>query len=285
MATHRTGGWRMMQPRDKRVTPRYASPLEAIAYAAIRVFAHWRLARAVELRIEGAHWLPREGAAIIAARHYHSLYDGLILLRHGRQPVHLFVALDWVRTQWLRRLMLLACHIARWPAILRADDFLISRGHYRGVSAFRLEEARAMLRAATRLASDLLRAGQTLVVFPEGYPTIEPYPSPKDDGRDFLPFGPGMVKLAQLAQRDGVTRVAIVPAGFVYTRLPGRDRWRVTLRYGEPHTIATRARPDEVAALVARIEADVHALSRPESLSGTDSITTTVEKSRTAEAR
>ena len=274
-----------MKPRDTRAAPRYASPLEAIAYAAIRIFARRRLARNVELRIEGARWLPSEGATLIAARHYHSLYDGLIFLRHARQPVHLFVALDWVRTRWLRRLMLLACHIARWPAILRADDFLISRGHYRGVSAFRLEEARPMLRAATSLATDLLRAGQTLVVFPEGYPTIEPYPSPKDDGRDFLPFEPGLVKLAQLAQRDGVTRVALVPAGFAYTRLPGRDHWRVTLRYGAPYTIATRARPDEVAALVARIEADVHALSRSESLSSSGATTTIAEQSRPAEAR
>ncbi|HEU0025788.1 MAG TPA: hypothetical protein VFQ25_01615, partial [Ktedonobacterales bacterium] len=130
-----------------------------------------------------------------------------------------------------------------------------------------------------------LRAGQTLVMFPEGYPTIEPYPSPKDDGRDFLPFEPGMIKLAQLAQRDGVTRVAIVPAGFAYTRLPGRDGWRVTLRYGEPHTITTRARPGEVAALVARVEADVRALSRPETPSGSGPITTVTGQSTPAEAR
>lgn len=274
-----------MKRTDTRPAPRYGSPLEAIAYTAIRIFAWWRLARHVELHIEGAQWLPRDGATLIAARHYHSLYDGLILLRHVRQPVHLLVTLDWVRTRWLRHLMLLACRIARWPAILRADEFLIGQGHYRGVSAFRLEEARPMLRAATSLATDLLRAGQTLVVFPEGYPNIEPYRSPKDDGRDFLPFEPGAIKLAQIAQRDGVTRVAIVPVGFAYTRLPGRDRWRVTLRYGAPHTIATRAHAGEVAALVARIEEDVRALSRPQAPPGSGFIPSATDRRAAEEAR
>ncbi len=256
----------MMTRKEKRSAPRFASPVEAIAYAAIQTFARRTLVRNVELRVEGAEWLPREGATLIAAHHYHNLYDGLILLCHARQPVHLLVTLDWVRTRWLRWLMLLACRVARWPAVLRTDDFLISRGHFNGVSAFRLEEARPMLRAATSLARDLLRAGQTLVIFPEAYPTVDPVFTPKVDGREFLPFEPGLVKLAQFAQRDGVTRVAIVPAGFAYTRLPGRDRWRVTLRYGEPRFIDARARAEEATALVARIEVDVRALSQPEPL-------------------
>jgi 1-acyl-sn-glycerol-3-phosphate acyltransferase len=271
----------METPRNKRPASRYANPVEAIAYAAIRIFAQRKLARAAELRIEGGEWLPREGATLIAARHYHNLYDGLVFLRYARQPVHLLVTLDWVRTRWLRRLMLLACRIVRWPAILRTDEYLISRGYYNGVSAFRLEEARPMLRAATILASDLLREGQTLLVFPEGYPNQDPYFTPKDDGREFLPFELGMVKLAQLAQRDGVTRVAIVPAGFAYSRLPGRDRWRVTLRYGQPRFIDAHAHTAEVTSLVARIEEDVRELSRPEA--STSDATTGATDSRAPE--
>ena len=255
-----------MKRSDKRFAPRSANPVEGIAYLAIQTFARRTLARNVELRVEGTERLPREGATLIAARHYHNLYDGLILLSHAHPPVHLLVALDWVNTRWLRWLMLLACHIARWPAVLRTDDILLSQGRYTGVSAFRLEEARPMLRSATSLARDLLRAGQTLVVFPEAYPTIDPVFTPKADGRAFLPFEPGFIKLAQLAQRDGATRVAIVPAGFAYTRLSGRDRWRVSLRYGEPRFIDARARADEVAALVARIAEDVRTLSQPEPL-------------------
>lgn len=244
--------------------PRYASPVEAIAYTAIDLFARRTLARDAELRVEGAEHLPRMGATVIAARHYHNLLDGLALLRYARRPAHLFVTLDWVRTPLQRQGMELACRMARWPTALRNDEFNLRRGHFQGTSAYTLGDAQPMLRAATRLAIDLLRAGETLVIFPEAYPNVDPYPNPKADGRDFLPFAPGFVKLAQLAERDGKTHVSIVPAGFTYERLPGpRERWRMTLRFGEPRAIAPRATPAEAATLVALVEADVHALSAP----------------------
>ena len=242
----------------------YASPAEAIAYRVIDLYARRTLARDVELRVEGAERLPATGATLIAARHYHHLLDGVILLRHARRPTHIFVALDWTRTRWQRRGMELACRMARWPAVLRTDTFTLSGGQYDGVSAYAPREAQPMLRAATRLATDLLREGATLVVFPEGYPNVDPFPSAKDNGRAFLPFAPGFARLVQLAERDGQTRVSIVPAGFAYERLPGpRARWRVTLRYGEPQHIAPRATPAEVAALVTQVEREVHALSAP----------------------
>ncbi len=240
----------------------YASPFEAIGYAVIDVFARRTLARDVELRVEGAGHLPSAGATLIVARHYHALLDGLILLRHARRPTHILVALDWTRTPPQRRGMELACRMARWPTVLRTDAFNLNRGHFEGASAYQLREARPMLRAATQLAVGLLREGQTLVIFPEAYPNVDFLPTPKDDGRAFLPFEPGFARLAQLAQRDGQTRVSVVPAGFGYQPLPGpRPRWRVTLRYGEPRDIATRATGQEVAALVADIEQTVHALS------------------------
>lgn len=253
--------------------PRYANPAEAIAYTAMGLFARRTLAHDAELRVEGADRLPPEGATLIAAHHYHNLLDGVALLSSTRRPAHLFVALDWTRTPLQRRGMELACRVARWPTMLRTDEFNLGRGHFDGTSAYTLREAQPMLRAATRLAIDLLRAGETLVIFPEAYPNVDPYPNPKANGRDFLPFEPGFVKLAQLAERDGATSVSIVPAGLVYERLPGaRTRWRITLRYGEPRGVAPRATPAEVAALVAEVEADVQALSAPARLAG---VTTT----------
>lgn len=119
-----------------------------------------------------------------------------------------------------------------------------------------------MLRAATRLSLDLLRAGETLVIFPEAYPNIDPFPTPKADEAAFLPFAPGFARLAQLAGRDGVTQVHIVPTGLAYERLAtARPQWRVTLRFGEPLCIAPHATHAEVAALVAQVEQAVRALS------------------------
>lgn len=250
------------------MSSRYASPVEAIAYVAFDVFARVTLAREVELRVEGAERLPREGASLIVARHYHNLLDGLILLRYARRPTHILVALDWTRTRWQRLGMELACRMARWPAIVRADAYAIAQGRYAGMSAYSLAEARPMLRGATRLATELLREGATLVIFPEAYPNIDPYPTPKADDRAFLPFESGFVKLAQLAERDGQTQVNIVPTGFAYERLP-RNHWRVTLRYGEPLRIAPRATTAEVAELVAQVEGAVHALSATAQLAPT----------------
>ncbi len=240
------------------------SPAEAVGYTLIDLLARVALARDVETQVEGAEWLPREGATLIAARHYHNLFDGVALARYARRPTHIFVTLDWTRTPMQRHVMELACRIARWPAILRTDAFTRRRGSYDAMRAYQLSEAPLMLRAATRLAIKLLREGQTLVIFPEGYPNVGPLPTPKADGRDFLPFAPGFARLAQLAGRDGKTQVSIVPAGFTYERLPeGHPRWRITLRYGPPYQIAPHATPAEVTALVGEVEAAVHALSAP----------------------
>ena len=257
---------------------RGAGPVETIAYAIIDFYARRTLARDAELRVDGAERLPVTGATLIVARHYHNLLDGLALLREARRPgrpAHIFVTLDWTRTALQRRGMELACRTARWPAILRTDGFTLAQGHYDGVSAYRLSEARPMLRAATRLATDLLRAGETLLIFPEAYPNVDPFPTPKADGRAFLPFEPGFAKLAQLAERDGVTQVSIVPAGFAYEKVEAgpRPRWRITLRYGDPLRIAPRATPAEVAAFVAQVERTVQALSAPEDLAPTTGAT------------
>lgn len=260
----------MTASQQERRAPRPARPVEAIAYRAIDLYARRTLTRAVELRVEGAERLPRVGATLIVAHHFHHLYDGLILLREARQPAHIFVALDWTRTALQRRGMELACHLARWPAILRTDAFALRQGFYEGVSAYQLREAPAMLRTATRMSLELLRAGETLVIFPEAYPVIDPFLTPKSEaaeGETFLPFEPGFARLAQLAERDGSTQVHIIPTGLAYERLATtRPQWRVTLRFGKPLRIAPRATPAEVAALVAQVEQTTRALSATPSL-------------------
>lgn len=251
---------------------RLAHPFKAVVVALIDLFARITLALYVDLRVEGATNLPREGATVIAARHYHFLFDALALWRSAQSPAHFWTALDWATARWQRFGMELLCHAARWPTVLRVDDY--TRANFaRGASAYTLDEAQPMLRTATHQAVRFLRAGETLLIFPEAYTSIDIFPTPKADGLEFLPFRPGFVKLAQLAERDGKTLVSIVPAGFAYERLSGprrplwlpgrRPLWRVTLRYGEAQRIAARATPAEGAALVAQIEREARALSAP----------------------
>jgi 1-acyl-sn-glycerol-3-phosphate acyltransferase len=246
--------------------------IESCVDLLIALFSRISLALYVDLRVEGREHLPPTGGVIIASRHYHFVFDALALERITRRPSHFWTALDWTSAAWQRLGMELLCRAARWPIMLRVDQYSLDR-FARGESAYRLEEAHPLLRVATQQAVALLRSGETLVIFPEAYTSVDIFPTPKDDGRSFMPFRPGFVKLAQLAERGEGVHVSIVPAGFSYERLTSPRRpvwrfsrhkmWRVTLRLGEPTSIAARATPAEVAALVAQVERAVHALSAP----------------------
>jgi uncharacterized membrane protein/1-acyl-sn-glycerol-3-phosphate acyltransferase len=185
--------------------------------------------RLPDLHVEGLEHLPRSGPVLIAARHYHYFYDGYLLLRAIPRRLHVIVALDWLQTRRWRLVIEQACTLADWPIVLRSEQI---REHGTGGQwAYAPIETRRYLRQVALDAVRLLRSGVALVIFPEGYPNIDPHPTPKADLEAFLPFRLGFVKLAELAERDGQTQVAIVPVGLVYTRVRGR-RWYATLRFG-----------------------------------------------------
>src|SRR5690606_10460695 len=123
-------------------------------------------------------------------------------------------------------------------------------------TAYSPAERRRYLHRAVTETVDLLRAGEVVVVFPEAYPNVDPTYTPKTaDG--FLPFRSGFAALAALAERDGRTRVPIIPAGLAYR--PG-ERWALTLRFGPPPFVADW--PDR-GALVGPVEEQVRHLPRP----------------------
>ena len=66
---------------------------------------------------------------------------------------------------------------------------------------------------------------------------------------DSLHFDHFDVRLAELAQRDGTTRVPIVPTGFAYEPLPG-NRWQVVIRFGQPIWLDDPADAARVARVV-----------------------------------
>jgi putative membrane protein len=172
--------------------------------------------------------------------------------------------------------MELLCRLGGWPITLRIDEY--SRDRFAtGATAYSQGEAQPMLRAATRRAIQILRAGETLLIFPEAYTNVDVFPTPKKNGPDFLPFRPGFIKLAQLAERDGKTRVSIVPVGLAYERMARQRRppwlpswrpmWRITMRFGEAQYIPPHATATEIAALRAQVEREVQELSASDSAS------------------
>jgi len=226
-----------------------ADPVGAVGRRYITGYCRRALRREVDLHVEGLEQVPRTGPVLIAARHVHHLFDGCALWTVVPRRVHLVVALDWVRPGRDRRLMTWATAALRWPSVIRPD----------APSGVDPTEASGFLRRAGRDAVGLLRDGGLLVVFPEGYPNVDQHPTPKRGLDDMLPFQPGFVRFAALAQRDGRTRVAIVPTGFRYERGEGdRDRWRVALRFGPPRFLERGADP---TALAREIEARVRDLS------------------------
>jgi putative membrane protein len=200
--------------------------------------------RRLDLTVEGAGNLPRRGPLIVAARHYHHLWDGVAVLATVPRPLHILVALDWVRHPAGKAAMTALCRTAGWPVVLRQD----------GLRPIDAAEARRALRRATSETLDLLGAGHAVLVFPEGYPTIDPGYTPKQADDAVLPFQPGFARLAALAAARGL-QVPIVPTGLAYAR---GERWRVTLRFGEPRLVNNRA---GAARAIAGVEREVRRLS------------------------
>jgi 1-acyl-sn-glycerol-3-phosphate acyltransferase len=213
------------------------------------------VAARIDLRVEGLENVPRRGAALIIARHFHHLYDGAALVAAIPRPVHVLVALDWVRGQTSRAAMEALCRLAEWPVVLREDalEDALKEGR---VHAYRPAERRRYLVRALEKAKRLLRAEKLLAIFPEGYPAVDPV-SRRKDASGWLPFRAGFATILEGAARAG-TSVSLIPAGFTYEG-SGAERPHVVLRFGpavvvEPEFSRTR--------IVELVECAVRALSR-----------------------
>jgi len=226
---------------------------DVVAWRFMRRAGRRSLERHATVTIEGREQVPTSGPVLIAARHYHHLYDGCVAVDALDRPVHIVVGLDWIRNPLLRVTMTRLCQIARWPIVIRPDIPGAPK-----TSTRRVDNRRAVLRQSARDTVDLLREGRVVVVFPEGYPNIDPSFTPKQ-GEEFLPFHEGFVRYARLAGRAGEGEVPIVPLGFHYERLKAKGQWRIVARYGAP--VRLTEGPDR--ELVARIEAEVRRLSAP----------------------
>jgi putative membrane protein len=187
--------------------------------------AWWALRTQVaSLQVDGLANVPASGPVMLVARHFHHLLDGSVLVRRVPRPVHIVVGLDWAKDERERRWMERACRAAGYPIVLRPRTLGTRDG-------FARDELLRYTRAAMRDAVSLLRAGRVVLVFPEGYPNVDPAFTEKAGDDAFLPFADGYRRMIAAAERDGVTRVAVVPVGFRYAR---GEKWSIVARIGEP---------------------------------------------------
>jgi 1-acyl-sn-glycerol-3-phosphate acyltransferase len=188
------------------------------------------VARALDLRVEGLEHIPAHGPAILVSRHYHHLYDAAAILASVPREVHVLIALDWLGIGIRLRVMRWLAAAARWPGVWRSGPrWRLNRDGY-------------------RQSLQLLREGRLLLVFAEGYPTVDPEGAREADQDGFRAFDSGFLVLAKHA---GVP-VPVVPVGLWYAPRP-RGGWTVWLRFGRPID-----RPQ-----LAACESVVRKLSRP----------------------
>ena len=231
-----------------------------MANRTIRLASRGLMRGKVALYVTGTEHVPATGAVVLAARHYHHLFDGTSIVTTLSRPIRIMVALDWVTAGPQRRLAESLCGVAGWPVVLRPDA-----DRYRPElaadpvrrAAYQRDTTRYLMRAASQSVA-ILGRGEALLMFPEGYPNIDPSFTPKGESNDeFLPTLPGAVRIPLLAQAVGLPTVPIVPVGLHYRRT-GADHWAIQLRFGEPLRIEHRR---DATAMVDRLGSAIRDLS------------------------
>jgi putative membrane protein len=226
---------------------------EAAKARGMRLLAH-ALAGRLEIEASGLDAIPLEGPVIFAARHYHHWFDGLALLLTLPRPAHVLVTLDWAPNRLTRATMEALTSVAGWPVISRAEAPVTEAGE-RPEAVSTRRRAHSDQRPGLRAALRLLMEGCALVVFPEGYPNIDPHYTPKTH-EELLPFKGGFAAIAAAAERRSRASVPIVPVGLHYRR---EGRWKVRLRFGTPVCLQDFS---SRRCLIDHVEAEVRALSR-----------------------
>jgi uncharacterized membrane protein/1-acyl-sn-glycerol-3-phosphate acyltransferase len=227
-------------------------PVHRVAQRVMSIGAQMFLARDTrEHSATGAENVPSTGPVVLAARHYHHLLDGCMLYIRLPRDVHILVTNDWATPGWRRSLLDLGCRVARWPVIVRPDS---QRTQSMPDSA-----RRSLIMRGFRDAVHLLEEGRALVIFPEGYPDIDPHGSPKSKDGEMLEFKSGFLRVVRAAERRIGESIPIVPVGFAYQRTDDH-RWSIDLNVGEPRF--RRDYPNE-NDLINDLRSHIEALSVP----------------------
>src|SRR5262245_522732 len=127
----------------------------------MRLGARALAAAQVDMTVTGLEHVPASGPALLVARHYHHLLDGVVLLTALPRPIHILVTLDWVKRSYTRRLLGLATAMARWPVVRRGGP-----GSDRRVTAG--DQRRGVDESVV-----LLGEGSGMIVFPAGCQMID----------------------------------------------------------------------------------------------------------------
>ena len=219
----------------------------------MRLIARYLAAGKLQTTVNGIEQLPAIGPALIVARHYHHLFDGLMFFASLQRPFHIVVTMDWIKNRPLKIFMQSINRMARWPMILRTDALKHHENTQRRL--FSTSDGARYQREALREAVQLLVEGKILVVFPEGYPNIDPTYTPKTEPDQFLPFKTGFVSILRAAEACLGSTIPIIPAGIHYAT---GEIWQGSLKFG---AAIDRKKTSSRHELIERLESEVKRLS------------------------
>lgn len=202
---------------------------EIIVDKSMRLIALGLAANRLKTVVSGLEHIPAHGPALIVARHYHHLFDGLVLFAAIRRRFHIVVTLDWAQNTPTKYFFATINHLARWPTLLRGDALNRAGGGRRKL--FSQRDVNRYRRRAMRQSVNLLLEGRVLVIFPEGYPNIDPAYTPKTKPDEFLPFKPGFLSILRAAEKRRKQKIPIIPAGLSYSQ---GSPWSGYLQFGSP---------------------------------------------------
>lgn len=197
----------------------------------MRLVGHALARGRLKIEVDGLDLVPSCGPAILVARHYHHLFDGIALHWAIPRRIHLLVTMDWATRPVIRYLMAALSRAARWPVVLRSDALArqAEESPRRNRRAFTVEDLNRYQRKAMHDSITMLREGRLLVIFPEGYPNIDPHYTPKTKADEFLPFKPGFAVIAAAAEKRFGAGIPIIPTGLRYTQ---GSRWTAQVNFG-----------------------------------------------------
>ncbi len=231
---------------------------DRIMFRVMRLVAHTLARGRVRGQFSGLHHVPARGPAILVARHYHHLFDGVALHWAIPRRIHLLVTLDWATTPVVRYFMELLLRAARWPAVLRSDAPARHAGKKHATPrkiVFTESDYGRYQRRAMHDSVALLLEQRLLVIFPEGYPNVDPNYTPKTSAEEMLPFKSGFAAIAAAAEKRLGTNIPLVPVGIRYT---AGAKWIAHVTFGKPLSAGDFVSRE---ALVERLQRDVAALS------------------------
>ena len=201
---------------------------EFLIEKAMRAIAAILAVGRLKTQATGMENIPAQGPALIVVRHYHHLYHGLALFAAMPRQFHIVVAIDWVKNRRVQWFMQTVNRIACWPTLLRADA--VARCNY-STRLFSPADVARYRRSALGDAAELLVQNKVVVIFPEGYPNIDPNYTPKKNFDEFLPFKPGFLQILRAAEKKTNRAIPIIPAGLCYR---AGACWEAFLKLGEP---------------------------------------------------